>query len=70
MRSEALVGVEGWESLFHRPAPVASLVSADALLAEAWRARMASPSAHMRACMSWRKFCCGPMTEPGRTTRM
>ena len=25
----------------------------------------ASPSRHMRFSMSPRKFCCGPMTEPG-----
>jgi len=36
--------------------------------AAAWLRRCA-PSLCMRFSMSCRKFCCGPMTEPGRQTR-
>mmetsp|Transcript_12139 Transcript_12139/g.41230 ORF Transcript_12139/g.41230 Transcript_12139/m.41230 type:complete len:222 (-) Transcript_12139:913-1578(-) len=31
--------------------------------------RKASPSFHMRFSMSCRKFCCGPITDPGRQRR-
>ncbi len=32
--------------------------------------RYTSPSCHMRAWMSHMKFCCGPITDPGRQMRM
>ena len=33
-------------------------------------ARLRSPPLARRGWMSCRKFCCGPMTEPGRQMRM